>query len=226
MVAEVWEIYKEALELGIPVEIIILLFFFASVGYGSFKVVKYMRQSKKEILEQQEKVSRALIDNTTQLSSIVVGLQESVGILTNMNFRLEHMTKPDERIVESQAKIIYDLLMQELFDSIKENYFNIRDWIDLKELDLELDKNKSNINERLILIFDSNLKNLEDKMRNFQYNDKSLSIYLDSKFRAEYNDLKQHIYSLLIEKENGVRSYLEQKKDLFCSDFNTWLKEL
>jgi hypothetical protein len=226
MITEFWKFYKEAQRLGIPIDTIVLFVLIGAVGFGSWKVIKYMRASKKEILDQQEQVASALIENTTHMSAMVVGLQESVGILTNMNFRLESMTKPDERVVESQAKIIYGLMMQELFDNIKENYFNVRDWIELKNMDTGLDKSINNIDERLILIFDANLKNLEDKMKNFKYNDKSISIYLNTKFRSEYAHLKDHIFGILVQRENGIRVYLEQKKDFFISDFNSWLKDI
>ena len=93
-------------------------------------------------------------------------------------------------------------------------------------MDTGLDKNINNIDERLILIFDANLKNLEDKMKNFKYNDKSMSIYLNTKFRAEYSHLKDHIFGILVQRENGIRVYLEQKKDFFISDFNSWLKDI
>lgn len=225
MIATFWNFYKEAQDMGIPIDTIVLFILIGAIGYGSWKVIRYMSESKKEILGQQEKVATALVENTSHMTSIVVGLQESVGILTNMNFRLESMTKPDERVVESQAKIIYGLMMQELFDSIKENYFEVRDWIEVKNMDTGLDKSVNNIDERLTLVFDANLKNLEDKMKNFKYNDKSMSIYLNTKFRREYSHLKDHIFGLLVQRENGIRSYTEQKKDFFISDFNSWLKD-
>lgn len=207
-----------AVKSGVPVGIIATGVLGAILIIVCIRVIKYMMESKKEILA-------GINSNTNNHAMVSSSLTEVALSLGAITLQLNNLTKVDERIPEGQAVIIYGLMMNDVFNGdIKACYKSANDWLDSKGLDRSDEDVQIKIAERIEMSFQAIYKELEDRLRNFKYKNHYLNKYLDANFINEFDHVKDHVYAMLIESTNGINSYVNTKKSFFISDFNSYLR--
>jgi hypothetical protein len=181
------------------------------------KVIHYMMGSKKEIVS-------AIKSSTIHTNIVSESLNKAALSLARINQTLISLDKVDERIAEPQAVIIYGLIMRDTFYDIKQCFKDTNSWLNDKEYDRDDDDVQIRIAERVELCFDAIYNELDDRLKNFKYNDNYLDKYLNDKFQQEFSHVKNHIYAMLCENTNGINSYITQKKSFLISNFNGYLR--
>jgi hypothetical protein len=208
-----------AVKSGVPVGIIATGMLGAILIIVGIRVIRYMMDSKKEIL-------KGINNNTSNNAMVSSSLAEVAVSLGAITFQLNNLTKVDERIPEGQAVIVYGLMMNDMFNGdIKACYKSANDWLNSKELDRNDEDVQIKIAERVEMSFQAIFKELDDRLRNFKYNNHYLNKYMDANFINEFDHVKDHVYGMLCEGTNGINAYISTKKSFFISDFNSYLRD-
>lgn len=210
-----WKLLSEGKKSGLPLELILIVVLTIAIGLGSYKVIKYMIASKKDITKGLSETSK----NNKQMAEALTSINLS---LTKVQLLLE---KKDERISETQAKVLYGLIVDDMFCDIKEGYYSLDRWLTSTNKDRMNPLVQEAVAERNTLVFDSVFKELSGRLKYFKYKDSYLDTYLNDSFNNEFLHVKQHIYGTILTQSNGILEYVANKKNLFINDFNSFLRD-
>lgn len=211
----------KAIERGYAVELIIMVLGFAGVFLGMFYIWRYFSHRNAKIVTTQ----LTIVANLDQQART---LQETTDTMRLLNDSIKDIMKVDERLTEGQTVITYGAFIENLFNDFHKSYKDAKKWAKKPHVHLDIDSNShdlSLLNDKLELSFNTGVKELEDKLRNFKYGDNYLVKYLNGEFYSEVDHIRVHLYNSIVEESNDIEHYLYTKCNLFKSDFNSYLRE-
>lgn len=202
---------------GWPIELLVMLGGFSGLGLSVFWIWKYFARKNASIIS-------TMLEISVNLDQQARTLEMTTQTMRSLNDNIKTLMKVDERLTEPQCVIVYSLMMDSFFNELLEAYHSIRRWIRERAIDIEDDTHRGMIADKLELEFDTNVKEHQDRLRNFKFNDEYLDKYLNDEFFNELGHIRNHIYNTIITNTNEVGVYLNRKCDLFKADFNLYLK--
>lgn len=211
----------KAIDRGYAIELIAILVGFAITYVGMFYVWRYFSNRNAKIVSTQLEI----VANLDQQARTIQDTTEAMKLL---NSSIKDVMKVDERLTEGQTVITYGSFMENLFTDFHNAYKDAKRWAKKPHVSLDIDSNShdlSLLNDKLELSFDTAVKELEDKLRNFKYNDDYLVRYLNGEFYGEVDHIRVHLYNSIVGASNDIENYLQSKCNLFKSDFNSYLRE-
>ena len=205
------------LQQGWPIEILVMLCGFVGLTLSVFWVWNYFAKKNAQIIS-------TMLEISVNLDQQARTLQTTTKAMQNLNDNIKALMKVDERLTEGQCVIVYSLMMDSFFSDLLDAYHSIKRWVNDRHIDHDNDDHRAMIDNKLRLEFQTNIKELEDHMRNFKFNDSYLDKYLNDEFHNEVSHIRVHIYNTIVTDTNEVRVYLERKCNLFKADFNIYLR--
>lgn len=221
MIDVFFDAIDKAIERGYAVELIVMLLGFAGSFLGMFYIWRYFSNRNANIITTQ-------LEIVANLDQQARTLQETTDTMKLLNDSIKDIMKVDERLTEGQTVIAYGSFMENLFNDFLNTYKDAKRWAKKPHVHLDIDSSShdlSLLNDKLELGFSTSVKELEDKLRNFKYEDNYLVRYLNREFYSEVDHIRVHLYNSIVEETNDIEGYLYTKCNLFKSDFNSYLRE-
>ena len=222
------QIYTDMLSAGFPVEsIVVALLTIASV-VGTWRVIRYMMRSKKEILNGQVEVAKMLEKLNNSITTSNMLQTDLVTISSNIVYRLETLEGNSNNINELQALTFAELLVEESFNTMLRVYYETRNWLDEKKpVDASKDDalNARTI-DRIATAFDAIQRDYINKLGIYAINNKKLDGYINDEFRREWNHILTEVTNRLIIDQNSMKEYLKVKEEIFKSDLYKYIRSL
>jgi len=221
------KIYTDMTSAGFPVESIIVAILTVSTVVCTWRIIKYMMNSKKEILDGQQSIDNTLTKVNSSLDRVCTSNISIDFTLQQLNSTLVELKGKSNNIRVGQALTLAELVVEESFSSMLRVYFDTKEWIDSKEIRPTHD---SQLNERVIdrvkTSFDAISGDYGDKLSNFEVNNTKLSTYINDEFHVEWDHICCEITNRLVLGENSVKEYLKDKQEIFRSDLYKFIKEI
>ena len=198
--------------------LILLIIISGVLIFAGSKLAKTISKVYKESVESHDKITKTLV-------AIDFSMRNMNKILASLSDGINTLTKPNEILLEHQARLVYSLLMDDLFSELEDLYIDTNSWLNKKKLNRSDEAIKQKITRRANLHSVSQLKQLSSRLQQFKFGGFYLDRYINTEFKLELNRVNTHILTLLLENENGIKPYLSDKKLLFNSDFIEYLRD-
>lgn len=198
--------------------LIILLIVCGTIGFAVHRLVKTIRLVYRESVDSHDKITKTTVSIDKSMKNMNV-------ILSGLSDGITLLTLPNEVLLEPQASLVYSLLMEEMFHDLFDLYINTNAWINKKKLNRSSKSVKSQITKRVNSHSATQLKQLSSRLQQFKFGGFYLDRYVNSEFKLELSKVNGHVLTLLIEDQNGIKTFISDKKLLFNSDFNEYLRD-
>ena len=212
------EIVEYGIANGWSIELIAILSLAFLWGSVTWVIFKFFTRKNADVIG-------TMLEISVNLDQQARTLQTTTDAMKNLNENIKMLMQVDERVTEGQAVLIYSGFIETLFTDFGRVYRMSKKWVKDRHIDVGEDNARSILWDKFEVGFTSSTRELDDRLRNFKFNDNYLSKYLNDGFRQEIQQIQHYLYKCIVEQKNDVDQYLTSKCDLFKADFNVYLRD-